>query len=123
MPHPPEKQYHNRFTERGKEVWDVDRLLELARTLSPKAVLLSDISELDEVYWFDDEFRPTCRAVVEHVRRIDAVDLSDPIVLSADGRVMDGMHRVAKAALLRLETIQAVQFGETPPPDHVDPPG
>ena len=47
---------------------------------------------------------------MEHARLIDAADLSFPIILSADGRVMDGMHRVAKAALPGHETIAAVQF-------------
>jgi hypothetical protein len=44
---------------------------------------------------------------------IEAVDLSHPIILGFDGRVMDGMHRIAKALLLGRETISAVQF-ETP---------
>ena len=43
-----------------------------------------------------------------------------PIILSSDGRVMDGMHRVAKAALLGHETIPAVQFTSDPEPDFVD---
>jgi hypothetical protein len=37
---------------------------------------------------------------VEHVRLIEAADLSFAIILSSDGRVMDGIHRVAKAVLL-----------------------
>ena len=32
---------------------------------------------------------------------------------------MDGRHRVAKALLLGLEEIEAVQFEEDPQPDHV----
>ena len=73
------------------------------------------------MYWFDDEHPPTCRAVVEHARRIDAVDLSFPIILSARGLVMDGMHRVAKALLRGESTIAAVQFEEDPEPDHIEP--
>lgn len=32
---------------------------------------------------------------------------------------MDGMHRVAKAALQGRDTIEAVQFHEDPEPDHI----
>jgi len=59
--------------------------------------------------------------VVEHARRIEAVDLRHPIILSASGIVMDGMHRVAKAHLLRRETIPAVRFEADPPPDRLEP--
>ena len=33
---------------------------------------------------------------------------------------MDGMHRVAKAILLDLKTIEAVQFEQDPEPDYYD---
>ena len=50
---------------------------------------------------------------------MEAADLSFPIILSSDGRVMDGMHRVAKAVLLARSTIKAVQFRDDPEPDYV----
>ena len=50
---------------------------------------------------------------------INEVDLSHPIVLGADGRVMDGMHRVAKALLQGHDVIEAVQFVKDPEPDYV----
>ncbi|HEX4683107.1 MAG TPA: hypothetical protein VH277_10375 [Gemmatimonadaceae bacterium] len=46
-------------------------------------------------------------------------ELSYPIILAANGAIMDGRHRVTKALMLGLETIDAVQFGEDPAPDHV----
>lgn len=55
---------------------------------------------MDTVYWFDAQLEtPTVRRIVEHVRLIMDVDLSFPIILGADGRVMDGMHRIARALL------------------------
>jgi hypothetical protein len=65
----------------------------------------------------DTSYPPTCRAVVQHAQRIQDVDLAYPIILSADGHVMDGMHRVAKAWMLGQSTITAVQFEHDPPPD------
>jgi hypothetical protein len=113
------KQFHNRTTKEGKLVWDVARLIRLAQDLPTKTVLLACIREFEEVYWFDDQYRPTCRAVVSHMQRIQGANLSSPIILSADGRVMDGMHRVAKAWLLGLTDIQAVQFLQDPEPDQI----
>jgi hypothetical protein len=75
--------------------------------------------EFDEVSWFGEQYRPTCRVVVSHVKRIQEADLSSPIILSADGHIMDGMHRVAKAWLLGLTEIQAVQFAQNPEPDQI----
>ena len=63
--------------------------------------------------------RPTCRKVLEHMRLINEVDLSHPIILGADGRVMDGMHRVAKTLLEGRAVIEAVKFELDPDPDYV----
>ena len=80
---------------------------------------LDSIRELDETFWFGDKSdKPTCRAIVEHLRLIEEVDLIYPIILSSDGRVMDGMHRVAKALLEGKEKIEAVQFSKDPEPDY-----
>jgi hypothetical protein len=98
--------------------WDVDRLVKLSRHLPRKRVPLSKIRELDEV-WFGEGEQPTWRAMLEHIRLIDEADLSFPIILSSSGAVMDGMHRVAKAARQGRREIDAVQFDEDPEPDHV----
>jgi hypothetical protein len=98
--------------------WDVDRLVQLSRNLTRKHLPLSKIRELDEVWCGEDE-PPTWRAMLEHMKLIDEADLSFPIILSASGAVMDGMHRVAKAAGLGQTEIEAVQFDEDPQPDHV----
>ncbi|WP_224742320.1 MULTISPECIES: hypothetical protein [Cysteiniphilum] len=46
--------------------------------------------------------------------------MSYPILLCADGQIMDGMHRVCKAKLENRETISAIQFEVTPEPDFID---
>jgi len=102
------------------DAWDVGRLIETTRDL-PVATIAIPEEQLDEVYWFDDDRnRPTVRKVIDHLRLIEATDLRYPIILGADGRVMDGMHRVAKAVLEGRETIDAVQFEVDPEPDYVD---
>ena len=112
------KQYYFRPSSRGLLAWDVDRLVQLSSTFPRKRVLLSDIRELDED-WVAEFDRPTWRCLIEHVGLINAADLSFPIILSATGEVMDGMHRVAKAVLRGDTEITAVQFHEDPDPDHV----
>lgn len=113
-------QYHFRRSERGLLAWDVHRLVRLSRDLPRERVALDEIRELDESFWANEGARMTCRQVVGHVRLMEESDLSFPIILSSDGRVMDGMHRVCKALLLGREAIEAVRFESDPKPDYVD---
>ena len=112
------KQYYFRPSERGLLAWDVDRLVELSKDLPRKRVSLNEIRELDEP-WVGDDERPTWRALIQHLKLIDEGDLSFPIILSASGAVMDGMHRVMRAVREDRTHIEAVQFDEDPEPDYV----
>jgi hypothetical protein len=115
------KQYHFWPGKHGLDAWDIDRLIRLSEGLPVKDVDLASIEEIDSVYWFDDQFqRATVRRVVGHVRLIEDVDLSYPIILGFDGRVMDGMHRIAKALLEGRTTISSVQFEHEIEPDYRD---
>lgn len=115
------RQYHWRPSERGRLIWDVDRLVELSQALPRHEVPLSAIRELDEAYWFGEAGEPpTCRAVAGHAKLIAEVDWRYPIILCAEGRVMDGMHRVAKAYMEGRASITAVRFAQTPEPDYVN---
>ncbi len=98
--------------------WDVDRLVDLTRDLPSRDVPLSSIREIDEP-WFGHDEPPTLRTFVEHLRLLDDADLSYPIILSADGAVMDGRHRVARALREGRAHIRAVQFAQDPEPDYV----
>lgn len=115
------KQYHPQRCEEGLRIWDVDRLVALAIDLPERQVPLGEIWELDEVRWFDGEKHPpTCRALLEHMRLVLEADTSFPILLGEDGRVMDGMHRVLKAALAGASDIRAKRFPVDPEPDYMD---
>jgi hypothetical protein len=114
------KQYHFRPGPHGLRAWDVDRLVALTKDLCREQIPLSAIREIDEPYWSTGyEHSPTCRDVVEHARLIEEADLTFPVILSNDGRVMDGMHRVAKALLQGHTHIEAVRFASDPEPDYV----
>ena len=112
------KQYYFRPSPHGLLSWDVDRLVQLSSQFPRKRIPLSDIRELDEA-WSGEGGQQTWRALLEHLRLIDEAELSFPIILSSDGEVMDGMHRVAKAVLQGQMDIEAVQFERDPEPDHV----
>lgn len=113
------QQYHSRPVGDERHIWDVNALVRCVKGLSVKKVSLSSIQELDEDYWYE-EASPTCKSVAEHAKLIDKTDLRHPIILCANGRVMDGMHRVCKAYMLGHEDIDAVQFEVTPEPDYKD---
>lgn len=114
------KQYHFWRGRRGLDAWDVDRLIEATQGLPDEDVLLADLPEIDSVYWFDSIQRPTVRKVVEHIWLIHNVDPIWPIILGPDNRVMDGMHRVARALLVGQDTIRAVRLQSLPEPDFRD---
>lgn len=107
------KQYHFRKVENDTYIWDVDHLVELTQ------VPLSDIKELDEAYWYPDT-HPTTQDIIAHMQLILEADLAYPIILCAQGRLMDGMHRVAKAKILGKASISAVQFDTNPQPDFIN---
>jgi hypothetical protein len=114
------KQYYFRPSDRGYRAWDVDRLVALTKDFPRIQIALSDIRELDEAFPADEKGVVTWRNVVGHMALIEAADPSYPIILAANGEVMDGRHRIAKATLGGKTTIEAVQFANDPEPDHVD---
>ena len=112
------KQYHFWPGEHGLDAWDVDRLIELGQDLPVIEVPLDSVGEVDSNYWFRGGFGvPTVRKVVEHMRLVQGLEPGFPIILGVDGRVMDGMHRVARALLEGKATIRAVRFDVHPEPD------
>lgn len=115
----PEK--HSRIIAGNRVVWYTERLWELACDLPVRMVAIADLPELDQDCWFGTAHVPTIRTVAEHTRRIQDADLSYPIIISADGGLMDGGHRLARAWLQGATEIRAVQFDVDPEPDEVIP--
>ncbi|EKD76735.1 MAG: hypothetical protein ACD_43C00009G0014 [uncultured bacterium] len=115
------KQYHFQPSKNGFYAWDVDKLVEKSKNLPQISVKLDDIKELDENFWYQgSDVKPTCRSIIDHLRLIHEADLKYPIILFKNGKVMDGMHRVAKALISGRKEISAVKFVEDPPPDYED---
>jgi hypothetical protein len=113
-------QYHFRRSAKGLCAWNVQRLIEQSGTLVRQRVPLAAIRELDEPHWAHERMQQlTCREIVGHSRLILACDLKFPVILSSDGGVMDGMHRICKALLEGNSDIEAVRFIQDPEPDYI----
>ena len=113
------KQYHFRKVENDTYIWDVDNLVAFTQHFKVKEIPLSDIKELEEAYWYPDT-HPTTQNILEHMQLIQQADLTYPIILCSQGRLMDGMHRVGKAKILGKDTISAVQFEIDPQADFIN---
>jgi len=93
------------------------------RDFEVKMVPVEDIAEADEDWWYcEDDAVPTPRSIAAHIALINEVDPRHPIILCAQGRLMDGMHRVVKAIAEGRTQVPSVQFSKTPAPDFVNVP-
>ncbi|SDE00485.1 hypothetical protein [Auraticoccus monumenti] len=117
-------EVHSRLVDGERHWYRTRRLWELAADLPVHQVPLTDVAELDQDCWFEYS-TPTIRKVAEHARRIRDVDPRHPIILAADGTLMDGGHRLARAWLEGRASVPAVRFETDPLPDAVgeDRPG
>jgi len=115
------REKHSRPVPGGRGFWWTDRLWQHAEGLRPFMICVEDILEFDLNCWFGPQTEPTVRAVARHAQRIYDADLSYPVILSADGGLMDGGHRLAKAWLTGQEKVAAVRFERDPEPDWVEP--
>ncbi len=108
-----------RFYSDGRGIWYIDRLWALAAALPVEDLHISEVKVLDEVCWFSDVWgvKPTCRAVIDHCRRIMDADLRYPVIVGPNGDILDGVHRIGKAMLRGDTVVRAVKIKELPPPD------
>lgn len=109
------------FPRDGKRyVWKVPRLWELSQDFKVFEFEISKFSGFDLDVWYCGVNVPTVRSVYEHALRINAADFKYPIILDAEGIVLDGVHRLLKAKSLGKTTVPAVRFDEMPDPDFVE---
>ncbi|MBV7328682.1 chromosome partitioning protein ParB [Chloroflexi bacterium TSY] len=111
-------QRYGEYQDGVQKYWSVERLWRLSESLPVENIAIDKIQGPDEVTWFSfDGPLPTCRAIAEHCKRINEVDLSYPILLTEDFKVFDGMHRIARCIMEGKTHIQAKRFLEDPEPD------
>lgn len=110
---------HSRIVGGKRHVWYTSRLWALSEGLPVIDVAIESVGALDVDCWFLPGTEPTIRRVAQHCQRIMDADFCYPIILHADGSLMDGGHRVAKAWMDGMDTIKAVRFDVTPEPDEI----
>ena len=115
-----EPEKHSHAVPGGRAFWWTERLWAESAELPVETVAIDSILESDMVCWFGGH-GATCRQVAEHARRIQAADLTYPIILGAGGGLMDGGHRIAKAYLLGRPSVMARRFVTDPEPDWTVP--
>lgn len=109
------------FVQDGKRfVWDVRRLWRLSESFAVFEFEISDFSGMDLDMWYCGVNVPTVRSVYQHCLRINAADLSYPIMLDPSGIVLDGVHRLLKAKTIGRASLPAVRFDVMPEPDRVE---
>ena len=109
---------HSHTVPGGRGHWLTEKLWAAAAGLPVFRIAIADIPEFDQ----DCGFRgraPSLRHVAAHAARIQSAVLSYPIILSADGRLMDGGHRIARAWIEGRTEIDAVRFEVDPEPEFI----
>ena len=118
MPDKPKAMFARRESE-STYIWYVDELWKRTEGLPIKDVEIESLGILDHDEWFGDHSTPTIRDVSLRCKRIMAANLDYPIILSPDGGVLDGSHRIAKVWILGHDRISAIQFEVMPSPDKI----
>ncbi|TNJ67013.1 chromosome partitioning protein ParB [Paenibacillus hemerocallicola] len=113
------KHKHSRIIDERRHVWDVEKLWELTAHLPVQKIDIDSIKELDQDCWFGygSTTVPTIRNVANHCKRIIQADMEYPILLTSDGLLVDGGHRIAKALINGQQQIDAVFIEALPPAD------
>lgn len=111
-------QYHFRKIGEDTHIWRIEPLLKYRFT--PLDLMLGKITEIHEPYWYAaTNGTPTCISVMRHAAQAHASNLSYPILICENHKIIDGMHRVMKAYSEGLATIRAHQI-TLPAPDFIN---
>jgi len=111
----------NTFSDAG-QTWSVADIWLASEALPVEEVSLASLDAealLDSTSWSVDggEAVPlTCREILGHAQRLEDADLSYPVILTPDGVIADGCHRILKAQRLGNQTIRVVRLREMPTP-------
>ncbi len=97
----------------GKEWWYVRDLVDQLSVPCDIDILSIDLSVLPwDIRNFGD--------FVGHILNIEQADKRYPVLVSPDGWILNGWHRVAKAILAGEKTIKAKRLLKMPEPDGVE---
>lgn len=99
-----------RWTSNGKS-WDLSTLIKASEQLEEFDLHLMSLDICKYPWNFTDWNFST---FLYHSNRMNGTDLRYPVLLTPDGYICDGWHRLAKAILEGKETIRAKRFKVMP---------
>jgi len=102
----------------GTHIWKVADLWEAAKNIEPVMTHLTEIADiealLDSHCWSAGPM--SVREILEHADRIANADLSCPIILTPDGAIADGCHRLIKALKEGRKFLPIIKLPSMPEP-------
>lgn len=103
--------FQERFEDGTGNYWGVARLIDDTKELQAFDCSLASLC-LSSQPWKDFNLLD----IATHCKRVNEADLSKPIILSWEGSIADGRHRVIKAIVLGKRTVKAVRMYWRPTP-------
>jgi hypothetical protein len=114
------QQYHFREIDNKVHIWDVNKLIKATDLKKSQKVSLSHFEdEYYSDYWSKSKTL-TCYDISIHSKLINEANLSFPVIVCPDMKMIDGMHRVCKAFLSGQKFIDAIVLDRLPSPDFID---
>lgn len=102
---PDSEPLQDRYTDGGGNYWNVARLIDDTKDLEPFDCPLAALDLSNETWSGCD-----LSHLPFHVKKVMDADLSKPIILSWNGAIADGRHRIIKAIVEGKTTIKAVRM-------------
>lgn len=101
----------DRFEDGTGDYWGVARLIDDTKNLKPFNCPLAAL-DLSHIIWKNSDMVD----LAWHCKKVNEADLEQPIILSWDGSIADGRHRVIKAIISDKRFIKAVRMHWKPAP-------
>lgn len=118
-------------TQFGGKVYEIEKLRHFAEMLPVRELQLDAVRAAvgeGQIYWNDRNGEPLAPFQIiqdwsaaqyndawkDHVDLIKRVNLDDPIWITKDGHVFDGIHRLTRAVIENRPTIKVKVFEELP---------
>ena len=101
----------DRFHDGDGNYWSIAKLIDDTKDLTPFDCPLAALDLSDEIW-----ARCNITSLALHCKKVIEADFSNPIILSWDGAIADGRHRVIKAIIQKKKTIKAVRMYWRPNP-------
>jgi len=103
-------------------IWLVKDLWEAAKDLPVTSMALTEIVDIDVLLgshtW--SKGKMSVIEIVDHHTRIQNADLQYPVILTPEGHIADGVHRIVKAYLQGVRNLPTVKLQTMPKSKEVD---